>query len=59
MSRPIDVRVFLQSPAREPARDSVTVPGVGDIAAGALISADEHVDDALTLSRELTGRGNV
>lgn len=60
MSRPIDVRVFLHEPsAREPADDSVSVPVVGDIAAGTPISADEHVDDVLTLPRGLTGRGNV
>jgi repressor LexA len=60
MSRPIDVRVFLQgTPAREPGDGSVTVPVVGDIAAGSPISAEEHVDDMLTLPRELTGRGSV
>jgi repressor LexA len=60
MSRPIDVRAFLRdSSTREPADDSVTVPVVGDIAAGTPISAEEHVDDILTLPRELTGRGNV
>jgi repressor LexA len=60
MSRPIDVRVFLQGTAvREPGDGSVTVPVVGDIAAGSPISAEEHVDDMLTLPRELTGRGNV
>lgn len=59
MSRPIDVRVFLQPPAREPADDSVTVPVVGHIAAGSPISAEEHVDDILMLPRELTGRGSV
>lgn len=60
VSRPIDVRVFLQQPlARRPADDSVTVPVVGDIAAGVPISAEEHVDDLLTLPRELTGRGTV
>jgi repressor LexA len=60
MSRPIDVRLFLQeSPAREAADDSVTVPVVGHIAAGSPISAEEHVDDILKLPRELTGRGNV
>lgn len=60
MSRPIDVRMFLQqSPAREPAGDSVTVPVVGEIAAGVPIAAEEHVDDILTLSRDLTGRGRV
>jgi repressor LexA len=60
MSRPIDVRDFLQEPqARESTEDSVSVPVVGDIAAGTPISADEHIDDMLTLPRELTGRGNV
>jgi repressor LexA len=60
VSRPIDVRMFLQpSPAQGPSDDSVTVPVVGDIAAGIPISAEEHVDDILTLPRELTGRGNV
>ena len=60
MSRPIDVRMFLQEPpTREPADDSVTVPVVGHIAAGSPIAAEEHVDDILTLPRELTGRGNV
>ena len=37
----------------------MTVPVVGDIAAGTPISAEEHLDDILTLPRELTGRGNV
>ncbi|MCU1625823.1 MAG: SOS-response repressor and protease LexA [Pseudonocardia sp.] len=60
MCRPIDVRVFLQEPqARGAADDSVSVPVVGDIAAGAPIVAEEHVDDFLTLPRELAGRGNV
>lgn len=59
MSRPIDVRVFLRPPTRQSVDDSVTVPVVGDIAAGMPISAEEHVDDMLTLPRELTGRGNV
>lgn len=61
MSRPIDVRVFLRGsePSRESAEDSVAVPVVGDIAAGVPISAEEHVDDLLTLPRELTGRGRV
>lgn len=59
MSRPIDVRDFLRdSSSREPA-DSVSVPVVGDIAAGTPIAADEHVDDMLTLPRGLTGRGTV
>ena len=60
MCRPIDVRVFLQEPAaREPADDSVPVPVVGDIAAGVPIAAEEHVDDVLSLPRDLTGRGTV
>jgi repressor LexA len=60
MSRPIDVRLFLREPsARESADDSVPVPVVGHIAAGSPISAEEHVDDILTLPRGLTGRGNV
>ncbi len=60
MSRPIDVRAFLpEAPTREVSDDSVTVPVVGDIAAGTPISAVEHVDDLLKLPRELTGRGNV
>ncbi len=60
VSRPIDVRLFLQPPpAPGGTGDSVTVPVVGDIAAGVPISAEEHVDDLLTLSRDLTGRGTV
>jgi repressor LexA len=60
MARPIDVRAFLQEPqARGAAGDSVPVPVVGDIAAGTPILAEEHVDDVLTLPRELAGRGTV
>lgn len=60
VSRPIDVRMFLsESPTRGSADDSVTVPVVGDIAAGTPISAEEHVDDVLKLPRELAGRGRV
>lgn len=60
VARPIDVRSFLNGGAgREPADDSVTVPLVGDIAAGAPIAADEHLDGTLSLPRELTGRGTV
>ncbi|WP_460962781.1 transcriptional repressor LexA [Parasphingorhabdus pacifica] len=60
VSRPIDVRMFLQeSAAQEPADGSVTVPVVGHIAAGNPIAAEEHVDDMLTLPREFTGRGDV
>jgi repressor LexA len=57
--RPIDVRMFLQEPQPRGATDSVPVPVVGDIAAGVPIVAEEHVDDVLTLPRELAGRGTV
>ncbi|WP_091672087.1 transcriptional repressor LexA [Amycolatopsis marina] len=59
MSRPIDVRAFLRQPTPEQDTDSVSVPVVGDIAAGTPISAEEHVDDMLTLPRGLIGRGTV
>ncbi|MEU6154010.1 transcriptional repressor LexA [Actinosynnema sp. NPDC047251] len=60
VSRPIDVRAFLHAPGtRRPAAESVAVPVVGHIAAGTPITAEEHVDDTITLSRELTGRGTV
>ncbi|MBB5916346.1 repressor LexA [Nocardia transvalensis] len=60
MSRPIDVRLFLQAPpARDRDEESVAVPVVGDIAAGTPILAEEHTDDVLTLSRQLVGRGTV
>jgi repressor LexA len=60
VSRPIDVRMFLQEPAvRDSGEDNVPVPVVGDIAAGTPISAIEHVDDVLQLPRGLTGRGTV
>lgn len=60
VSRPIDVRVFLQErPPGESSDGPVTVPVVGHIAAGAPISAEEHVDGTLMLPREITGRGTV
>ncbi|NIK59760.1 transcriptional repressor LexA [Kribbella shirazensis] len=60
VSRPIDVRMFLQEPAaRAISDDNVPVPVVGDIAAGTPIAAVEHVDDVLQLPRGLTGRGTV
>ncbi|GAA5173326.1 MULTISPECIES: transcriptional repressor LexA [Amycolatopsis] len=60
MARPIDVRMFLGEPGQRSSDvDSVPVPVVGDIAAGVPITAEEHVDDVLSLPRELTGRGTV
>ncbi len=37
----------------------MTVPVVGDIAAGAPILAEEHADEMLSLPRELVGSGTV
>lgn len=61
LCRPIDVRLFLQEPQERVAvaTDSVSVPVVGDIAAGTPIMAEQHVDDVLTLPRTLAGRGTV
>jgi repressor LexA len=61
MTRPMDVRVFLSGAPMAPGMvsgDSVSVPVVGDIAAGAPISAIEHVDEVLNLPRGLVGRGS-
>ena len=59
VSRPVDVRAFLQEQPDGSGADGVAVPVVGDIAAGAPIAAEEHVDDTMTLPRKLTGRGTV
>jgi repressor LexA len=59
MARPIDVRLFLREPERAEPGSSVAVPVVGDIAAGTPILADQHVDEVLTLPRELAGRGTA
>jgi repressor LexA len=59
VTRPMDVRLFLRGTRETSSGDNVSVPVVGDIAAGTPISAVEHVDDTLTLPRELTGRGTV
>lgn len=59
VSRPIDVRAFLTEARGGGSNDSVSVPVVGDIAAGVPITAEQHTDDVLTLPRDLTGRGTV
>lgn len=60
VARPIDVRLFLRAePGAASGENTVTVPVVGDIAAGTPILAEEHCDDTLTLPRELVGRGTV
>jgi repressor LexA len=60
VTRPMDVRIFLhETTSQAPvADDSISVPVVGDIAAGTPISAVEHVDDVLNLPRGLVGRGS-
>ncbi|HEX8869448.1 MAG TPA: transcriptional repressor LexA, partial [Lentzea sp.] len=59
VTRPMDVRVFLSETATaQLSDDSISVPVVGDIAAGTPISAIEHVDDVLSLPRGLVGRGS-
>lgn len=60
VTRQLDVRPFLGASGGEGGSDdTVTVPVVGDIAAGAPILAEEHTDDLLTLPRDLTGSGTV
>jgi repressor LexA len=59
MTRPIDVRLFLRATTPQPAAEMVSVPVVGDIAAGTPIAAEQYMDDTLTLPRDLTGRGTV
>ncbi|MFS8096630.1 transcriptional repressor LexA [Lentzea alba] len=59
VTRPMDVRIFLHETTSAPvSEDSISVPVVGDIAAGTPISAIEHVDDVLNLPRGLVGRGS-
>ncbi|AWK75583.1 repressor LexA [Rhodococcus oxybenzonivorans] len=60
MARQLDVRPFLTEAKHGHSSDNnVTVPVVGDIAAGAPILAEEHADETLTLPRELVGSGTV
>lgn len=60
MARQLDVRPFLAEATRgRSSENNVTVPVVGDIAAGAPILAEEHADETLTLPRELVGSGTV
>ena len=59
VTRPIDVRMFLQpdGPRRDPA--TVGVPLIGDIAAGTPILAEQTHEEVLHLPRDLVGRGNL
>ncbi|WP_446224919.1 transcriptional repressor LexA [Nocardia sp. IBHARD005] len=59
MARPIDVRLFLRGGPAADSDASVSVPVVGDIAAGTPILAEHNPDDVMTLPRELVGRGEV
>ncbi|RVW06667.1 transcriptional repressor LexA [Rhodococcus spongiicola] len=60
MTRQLDVRPFLTGSAPEQSpENAVTVPVVGDIAAGTPILADEHTDEVLALPREIVGSGTV
>jgi repressor LexA len=60
MARPIDVRAFLRGSQSDTTDVSaVSVPVVGDIAAGTPILAEEHADEVLRLPPELAGRGTV
>ena len=58
-TRPIDVRMFLEPPARGNADATVGVPLLGTIAAGSPILADEGLEETLTLPRDLVGRGEL
>ncbi|MEV6596145.1 transcriptional repressor LexA [Actinoplanes sp. NPDC051346] len=57
-TRPVDVRMFLESTARQ-ADHTVGVPLVGTIAAGTPMLAQEHAEETLTLPRDLVGRGEL
>ncbi|MEU4695258.1 transcriptional repressor LexA [Actinoplanes sp. NPDC023714] len=62
LTRPIDVRMFLDSDKSEISADNVSVPLVGTIAAGSpiLASADTAADEEmLNLPRDLVGRGTL
>jgi repressor LexA len=58
-TRPVDVRAFLRPPRQREAPATVTVPVVGDIAAGAPILAEQSTDELLALPRDLVGRGTL
>ena len=57
VTRPIDVRMYLEPATRE--SSSVGVPLVGTIAAGTPILADEITEEMLELPRDLVGSGTL
>ena len=61
VARPVDVRMFLEPAGgvAERSGDTVGVPLVGTIAAGAPILADEAAEELLNLPRDLVGRGTL
>ena len=60
VSRPIDVRMYLESAPRQRRDEStVGVPLVGAIAAGAPVLAEEEAGELLDLPRDLVGRGTL
>lgn len=60
LARQLDVRPFLSAAKQgRPSDNDVTVPVLGDIAAGTPILAEQHADETLTLPRELVGSGTV
>ncbi|MBG0564335.1 transcriptional repressor LexA [Actinoplanes aureus] len=60
VTRPIDVRMYLEPATRESGSEStVGVPVVGTIAAGTPILAEEETGELLNLPRDLVGRGTL
>lgn len=60
MARQVDIRPFLTGGSNDRSSErSVSVPVLGDIAAGTPILAEEHTDELLALPRELVGSGTV
>ncbi|MEV6491029.1 transcriptional repressor LexA [Actinoplanes sp. NPDC051633] len=58
-TRPIDIRMFLRPDRQRPPPATVSVPLIGDIAAGAPILAEQTHDEALQLPLDLVGRGSL
>ncbi|WP_239174958.1 transcriptional repressor LexA [Actinoplanes cyaneus] len=60
VGRPVDIRMFLRPAGEQPQpADTVGVPLVGTIAAGAPILASESAEELLNLPRDLVGRGTL
>ncbi|MFI5492409.1 transcriptional repressor LexA [Actinoplanes sp. NPDC051859] len=59
VTRPMDIRMFLEPQERRSDPATVGVPLVGAIAAGTPILAEENPEETLTLPRDLVGRGEL